>query len=157
MGKGATFHVYLPVSGKAVSRKADEAGAGIRGTGRVLIMDDEEMIRAVVSQMLGTLGYAVEVAADGEEAIEAYKKARHTGKPFDLVIMDLTIPGGLGGKDTIRKLLDLDPGVKAIVSSGYSNDPIMAEFEKHGFRGVVRKPYTIRTLSEAVAKVIASK
>jgi len=84
-------------------------------------------------------------------------KAKQTGKPFDLVIMDLTIPGGLGGKDTIRKLLELDPGVKAIVSSGYSNDPIMAEFEKHGFCGVVGKPYTIKTLSEAVAKVIASR
>jgi len=157
LGKGATFHLYFPVSGKEVTRKAEEAGAGVRGTGRVLIMDDEDMIRVVVSQMLGTLGYTVEVAADGEEAIEVYMKAKQTGKPFDLVIMDLTIPGGLGGKDTIRKLLELDPGVKAIVSSGYSNDPIMAEFEKHGFCGVVGKPYTIKTLSEAVAKVIASR
>jgi PAS domain S-box-containing protein len=157
LGKGAVFHVYLPVSGKDVLNKADEFGAGVRGTGRVLIMDDEEMIRDIASQMLGKLGYTVDVAADGVEAIAVYTKARQSEKPFDLVIMDLTIPGGLGGKDTVQKLLELDPGVKAIVSSGYSNDPVMAEFEKHGFCGVVGKPYTLKTLSEAVAKVLVSK
>ena len=157
LGKGATFHLYLPVSTEVVIKKADEAGAGVRGTGRVLIMDDEEMIRDIASQMLGKMGYTVAVAADGAETIVVYTKARQAGKPFDLVIMDLTIPGGLGGKDTIRKLRELDPGVKAIVSSGYSNDPVMAEFENHGFCGVVSKPYTIKTLSEAVAKVMASK
>jgi PAS domain S-box-containing protein len=157
LGKGATFHVYIPVSGEEVIKKAEEADVRVRGTGRVLIMDDEEMIRDIASQMLEKTGYTVEAAADGAETIEVYMKARQTGKPFDLVIMDLTIPGGLGGKDTIRKLLELDPGVKAIVSSGYSNDPVMADFESHGFCGVVGKPYTIKTLSEAVAKAIASK
>jgi PAS domain S-box-containing protein len=157
LGKGACFHVYLPVSGKDVPKKAGEFGAGVRGTGRVLVMDDEDMIRVIASQMLVKLGYTVDVAADGAEAIARYTKARQAGKPFDLVIMDLTIPGGLGGKDTIRMLRELYPEVKAIVSSGYSNDPVMAEFEKHGFCGVVGKPYTIRTLSEAVAQAIPSK
>jgi DNA-binding NarL/FixJ family response regulator len=86
-----------------------------------------------------------------------YRQALKTDKPFDVVIMDLTIPGGMGGKEALEKLLQLDPGVKAIVSSGYSNDPIMSRYKQHGFRGVVTKPYSVRTLSETVLNIIGAE
>ena len=157
LGAGATFHVYLPVSSEGIVRRTEDRRRAVRGTGRILIMDDEDMIRDVAAQMLGNLGYEVEVSRDGAGAIEAFTQAQQAGRPFDLVIMDLTIPGGMGGKDAIKKLRELDPGVKAIVSSGYSNDPIMAEYGNYGFRGVVSKPYTIKMLSEAVKQVIEAK
>ena len=120
-------------------------------------MDDEEMIRDVAGEMLARLGYEVEFAANGEEAVTCYAAARQSARPFDAVIMDLTIPGGMGGREAIQKLREIDPGVKAIVSSGYSNDPIMARFREAGFRGVVSKPYTVTSLAEAVKKVLAEK
>jgi CheY-like chemotaxis protein len=120
-------------------------------------MDDEEIIRDVADGILSRLGYEVECASNGAEAVAAYARAKEKGRPFDVVIMDLTVPGGMGGKETLQKIQEIDPGVTAIVSSGYSNDPIMAEFRKYGFRGVVSKPYTIKTLSDTVQSVIAAK
>jgi len=95
--------------------------------------------------------------SNGEEAVEAYARAKEKGRPFDVVIMDLTVPGGMGGKETLHKLQEIDPGLTAIISSGYSDDPIMAEFRKYGFHGVVSKPYTIKILSDTVQSVIAAK
>jgi len=103
---------------------------------------------------LTMLGYEVDFAKDGKEAIELYKKAKESGKSFDVVIMDLTIPGGMGGKETVKKLLEINPDVKAIVSSGYSSDPIMAEYKSYGFSGVVVKPYNTVGLSRVVADVL---
>jgi PAS domain S-box-containing protein len=157
LGSGSTFHLYLPACKDAACMKQAEETPAVRGSGRVLIMDDEEMIRDVAGKILSRIGYEVESARDGAEAIELYEKAEKKGRPFDAVIMDLTIPGGMGGKETIRKLLAIDPGVKAIVSSGYSSDPIMAEFKSYGFSGVVAKPYTIKTLTEAVNKIAPVK
>ena len=115
-------------------------------------MDDKETVRNVAGQMLQHIGYKdVEFAVDGAEAIRLYKKAKESGNPFDVVILDLTIPGGMGGKEAIKKLLEIDPGVKAIVSSGYSSDPIMSEFKQYGFSGVIPKPYTIDELAKALA------
>lgn len=104
--------------------------------------------------MLNYLGYEVEFARDGDEAIELYQKAKESGKTFDAVVMDLTVAGGLGGKEAIKQLLGIDPNIRAIVSSGYSNDPIMADYKKYGFCSVVTKPYKLTDLSEAVYKAI---
>ncbi len=121
---------------------------------RILVMDDEEVLREFTSRILSNLGYEVEVATEGEEAIKLFKKAKESGKPFDAVIMDLTIQGGLGGKETISKLHEIDPEVKAIVSSGYSNDPIMTDYRKFGFMAIIKKPYTIDELSRILSDVI---
>ena len=153
-GKETTFSIYLPASSKeALAEK--ESGEKIRGgKGKILVMDDEKMIRDVVGDMLGILGYEAEFAKDGAEAVELYKKAEQSVRPFDAVIMDLTVPGGMGGKEAVRKLAEIDPEVKAIVSSGYSDDPVMADFRKYGFSNVVAKPYNIKELGDALYEVL---
>ncbi|HAK59834.1 MAG TPA: response regulator [Nitrospiraceae bacterium] len=117
-------------------------------------MDDEEAVSEITGQMLARLGYDVEIAQDGAEAIERYVAAGKQQKPFDVVIMDLTIPGGMGGKEAIRKLREIDPGVRAIVSSGYSNDPVMADYGHYGFTAVAAKPYKIHDLSRIIHDII---
>jgi two-component system, cell cycle sensor histidine kinase and response regulator CckA len=129
----------------------------INGKGRILVMDDEEVVRDVVGEMLKYLGYEVAFAHDGMEAILAYEKSRESTKRFDAIIMDLTIPGGMGGKEALKRLLELDPQIKAIVSSGYSHDPVMADYRKHGFADVVSKPYRIQDLAEVLNRVIPGK
>ena len=154
VGTGTTFSIYLPASdSQADTRRPDEMKV-TSGKGNILIMDDEEVIRQVAGDMLEYIGYNVDFAEDGSEAIEKYKTAFESGRPFDVVIMDLTIPGGMGGKEAIKRLIEIDPNVKAIVSSGYSNDPLMSEFRKYGFAGVVLKPYQIAELNEQVSKVL---
>jgi CheY-like chemotaxis protein len=120
-------------------------------------MDDEKMVRELTIQFLSHLGYEVEAVADGESAIESYKESLKKKNPFKLVIMDLTIPGGMGGKEALLKLKEIDPEVKAIVSSGYSNDPVLANFKKFGFSAVLAKPYKIETLSSIINEVINEK
>jgi two-component system cell cycle sensor histidine kinase/response regulator CckA len=124
------------------------------GNRKILIMDDEEIIRDVAGEMLRHFGYEVEFAEDGTEALEKYANAMKSGISFDAVIMDLTIPGGMGGKETVIKLIEIDPDVKAIISSGYSNDPVMSNFREYGFAGIVMKPYQISELSEQVRNVL---
>ena len=126
------------------------------GKRKILVMDDEEIIRKFLNKILFHFGYRVELAKDGNEAIDAYKKARDSADPFDLVLMDLTIPGGMGGKETIKKLIEFDPDVKAIVSSGYSSDPIMANFSEYGFVGVISKPYKVDELNDVLKSCILS-
>jgi len=123
------------------------------GKGKILIMDDQEAILKMVSRMLNKMGYEVRSATDGSQAINIYREAYDAGKTFDLVILDLTVPGGMGGAKTIQELLIISPNVKAVVSSGYSNDPIMANYEDYGFCGVVPKPYTKNQLSEVLNKI----
>jgi PAS domain S-box-containing protein len=154
LGAGTTFLVYLPAIDRAVPEGSDEDQLPIRGSGRILIMDDEEMVREVATRILTTMGFEVEDSSDGSEAISLYVQAKKNGKPFGAVIMDLTVPGGMGGKEAIKRLIEIDPQVKAIVSSGYSNDPIMSHFREFGFSGVVAKPYSIRTLGETIKKVM---
>ncbi len=155
LGAGTTFYVYLLASEKQmVEGREKEAEELPRGEGRILVMDDEDIVRSTARQMLGHMGYEVELARDGAEAIKIYKEARESGKPFAAVILDLTVPGGMGGKEAIKKLMEIDPGVKGIVSSGYSDDPVMAEFEKHGFRGVIPKPYSIEELGKTLHDLI---
>lgn len=154
-GAGATFYLYLPALPEQTARAAPGTSRTfVRGTGRVLVMDDEDLVRDVLRRSLTSLGYDVVCTQDGMEAVTVYEQALKSGRPFDVVIMDLTIPGGMGGKEAVLKLRELDPRVKAIVSSGYSNDPIMAEFREHGFSGVVSKPYTLKALSVTVHEVI---
>ncbi|MFC1716250.1 PAS domain S-box protein [Candidatus Poribacteria bacterium] len=155
MGAGTTFHIYLPASPEGVlTGEGEEEKKPITGEGRILVMDDEELIRELVSDMLTSIGYRVTTAIDGTEAIELYKAAMESEDHYDAAIIDLTIPGGMGGKETIQRLVEIDPEVKAIVSSGYSNDPIVANFREYGFRGFVAKPYKTRELSEVLHRVI---
>ena len=157
LGVGSTFHIYLPASSREVLTEK-ESGEGIpAGKGKILLMDDEELVREVVGEMLEVLGYETEFAKDGAEAIELYKKAKESAHPFDAIIVDLTVPCGMGGKETVEKLIEIDPEVKAIISSGYSTDPVMADFRKYGFGAVVAKPYKIKELGEALHKVIMGR
>jgi PAS domain S-box-containing protein len=151
-GSGSTFYLYLPASHPQMINKE---AIKVAGKARILVMDDERAVREVAGRMLKHIGYAdVEFAVDGAEAIKLYQAAIESGKPFTLSILDLTVAGGMGGEAAIRKLLKIDPGIKAIVSSGYVDDPVMAKYDKYGFIGVVAKPYTIHELSKAVQDVI---
>ncbi len=154
-GAGAVFHVYLPVSRQGVSDKPPVMRTSINGSGKVLVMDDEAEVRSVVGDMLKTLGYEPAFARDGTEALVIYQNAVQAGARFDAVIMDLTIPGGMGGKETIKKMLGIDPRARVIVASGYSNDPVMSAFESYGFSGVIAKPYTMDMLAATLHEVIA--
>ena len=157
LGEGATFTVELPAAPAAEKAAAVEMRSVQAGSGRVLIMDDEKGVVQVLGRMLRKLGYDVETAADGEAALALYRRAREDGKAFDAVILDLTISGGMGGKEAVRRLLELDPQARAIVSSGYSDDPVVAEFGKHGFRGALIKPYKLEDLSAAMTLALPPK
>ncbi len=152
-GVGTTFTVYLPALEAGAVPEEQEAEP-TRGQGLILVMDDEEMIRVVLRGMLDHLGYEADFAADGTEAVEKFAQAKEAGRPFAAVILDLTIPGGMGGTETIGQLLKIDPQVKAIVSSGYSDDPIMADFQKYRFCDVIAKPYKIMELSKVLKRVV---
>ena len=155
-GAGAAFHILLPASEERIeitptaAAGSVPAGAG----GRILVMDDEAIVREVVGPMLRHLGFTVDLACDGHEALERYRAGMEAGRPYDAIIMDLTIPGGMGGKEAIGKLLALDPGARAIVSSGYSSDPVMADFAAYGFAGVVAKPFDLAALGGVLDKVL---
>jgi len=155
VGAGSTFHVYLPATRRVTHPLPVADAPPARGEGRVLIMDDEEDVRSVVGELLTHVGYTSAHARDGVEAVRMFETAASAGSPFDAVILDLTIPGGMGGKETIRKLLEMSPDVKAIVSSGYSHDPVMANYAAFGFKGVVPKPYRFEELSRVLHEVIA--
>ena len=155
LGVGTTFHVYLPASDKIVAEK--EEVKLIKGQGRILVMDDEASLQKLVGRMLKNLGYESEFAKDGAETIQMVKEAKEAEKPFDAVILDLTIPGKMGGKEAIKKLLEIDPELKAIVFSGYSNNPILANFEEYGFKGMMPKPFELRTLGKVLHEVLTGE
>jgi PAS domain S-box-containing protein len=154
-GKGTTFELYLPASQKPVLPVPTEPKPeNFSGRGRVLVVDDEAPIRKFLSLMLQKFGYEAETANDGGEAIERYTTAQSGGTPFDAIIMDLTIPNGMGGCEATRRLRELDPKVKAIASSGYSFDPVMANYRDYGFCGVIPKPYRPEDLNRILKEVI---
>jgi CheY-like chemotaxis protein len=124
------------------------------GKGKVLLMDDEQIILDVTLEVLRFLEYDVMFAREGTAALELYKHEKEAGVPFDLVILDLSVPEGLGGKDAIALLKAYDPAVKAIVSSGYSNDPAVQNFSQYGFSGILSKPYKISDMKEILEKLI---
>ncbi len=156
-GKGTTFTLHLPASESThaeTARHPAAASPSATRQGRILVMDDEHAIRVLAEKILTRSGFSVATAPGGQEAVEIYKQAMDAGTPFDLVIMDLTIPGGIGGKEAIKSLMAIDPQVKSIVSSGYADDPVMANHAEYGFKGIVAKPYTKSELLEAILKVI---
>jgi CheY-like chemotaxis protein len=156
VGKGSTFYFYLPAVSGHVQMEAERKPLLIKGEGKILLMDDDDNILTSVSKTLMMIGYNVELAKDGVQAINIYKQAMSSG-PFDAVIMDLTIREGMGGKEAVGKLLEIDPDARVIVSSGYSTDPVMANYKKHGFCSVILKPYQIEALSELLHDVIFNR
>ena len=157
LGVGTIFHIYLPAlqEGIASSEETMKTYAADRGT--VLVMDDEEIVRLVVSKLLEQCGYEAELARDGEEMLTKYKEALESGNPFSAVIMDLIIEGGMGGQEAITHLLDMDPHAKALISSGYSNAPVMTHYKEFGFVGFLAKPYRLEELGRVLKEVIAGQ
>ena len=154
-GNGTTFHLYLPASEKSYIKNTDrlETREKQHGKGRLLFLDDELLVRQTARDILEHLGYQVDLCEDGTDALRLYREAMDTDRPYAVVFMDLTIPGGMGGKVTMKKLLEIDPDVKGVVTSGYSNDPILAYYREYGFCGVVEKPFSLDALSEILERV----
>ncbi|MHC1698665.1 MAG: ATP-binding protein [Geobacteraceae bacterium] len=151
--KGTTFMIYLPASDRNVAVSLVEDLVLTGKSGKILVMDDEEMIRNVAAEMARHMGYQTVSCESGDKAVALYRAALESGETFHAVIMDLTIPGGMGGQEALQHLIALDPGVRAIASSGYSDCRSIAEFREHGFRGVLPKPYSIREFHRALHEV----
>jgi PAS domain S-box-containing protein len=153
--RGTAVHVFLPASLQEVTRQEVSARKeDFLGTGRVLVMDDEKMLRDLAEKMLKRMGYEAESAKDGAEAIERYQHARDRENPFDVVILDLTVPGAMGGREALKKLREIDPSVKAVVLTGYANDPVVHNFDEYGFEAAIVKPFRLRELSDVLKKVL---
>ncbi len=159
--QGRTFKMYLPAVPELFLKTAAKDGreeedrfSQAYGEGKILLMDDEEGVRVVIARMLEQCGYAVDLAGNGDEAIEMYMAALKSGKPYDAVILDLVVAGGPDGKETARRLMEIDPGVRAIAASGNYNDPAMARFGDYGFKGVLAKPFLVSELNRVLSKVI---
>jgi two-component system, cell cycle sensor histidine kinase and response regulator CckA len=154
VGEGAQFHVYLPASDQSVRAAESSDQSLVRGKGKILIMDDEESIREATSDLATLMGYEVVTVENGALAIEQYRSAMSSQRPFSAVIMDLTIPGEMGGAEVIQKLLEIDPEAKVIVCSGHVDEPIMIDYKRHGFIGAMAKPYSAKELGEALRNAI---
>jgi two-component system, cell cycle sensor histidine kinase and response regulator CckA len=121
----------------------------------ILVMDDEEIVADIARQMLAYLGYNVVVVENGEQAIKGYRQAYENSEPYALVILDLNIPGGMGGMEAVQHILEIDATAKVLVSSGYPNDPIMEEYDKYGFCGCIAKPFDLKGLEAILQEVIS--
>jgi PAS domain S-box-containing protein len=153
-GSGTTFTMYLPASDKEAGEGHDDQKRMLPGTGKILFMDDEEMLRNVAGAIMTHLGYEAEFASEGSEAIAKFIRARQDGRQFDAVILDLTIPGGMGGREVAERIREIDPEVKLIVSSGYSDDRVMSNFREYGFDDILVKPYKSGEMSRVLNAVI---
>jgi PAS domain S-box-containing protein len=154
LGQGACFTLYLPASSMKETSRDETPNELICGKGRILIMDDEDEIQEVLGKMLEHLGFEVDFASEGEKALSDYTDAFQQGSPYVATILDLTIPGGMGGKETLRQIKALHPEAAVIVSSGYSNDPVMGRFQEFGFSGVIAKPYNLLDLSKVLSQIL---
>lgn len=156
LGRGTCFRIWVPATKAATASSLTNTpfGGASSMNGRVLLMDDEEGIRVMASQLLRRIGFMVEATADGAAAVAAYRRAMEAGRRFDLVIMDLTVPGGMGGLECMRELLKIDPQVRAVVSSGYSSDPVMSDHRSYGFSGMIPKPYRITDFAKVIRQVL---
>lgn len=153
-GRGTRFNIYLPATEKQQQAEA-EVSSGVFckvENAHILLMDDEEPICLATGAILEELGHRVVITHDGQEAIAAFCRARDAGTAFDLVIMDLTVPGGMGGKEAVTEILKIDPTACVLVSSGYADDPVMANFHEYGFCGGIAKPYTLNKLATALGQ-----
>lgn len=155
-GQGTAFSLFIPSVGPLAeeSRKGSEGEDIVRGSERILILDDENIIRRSTGKILERLGYDPVLAEDGEKAVDLFREAEKEGRPFDVAILDLTIPGGMGGKDAVIELRKIRSDVLVIASSGYSNDPVMADFKKYGFNDILNKPYTVELLSQVLQRIL---
>jgi signal transduction histidine kinase/CheY-like chemotaxis protein len=152
---GSSFTIYLPAQpGMCPESEVVEKVVELTGGGRVLVMDDEVFVREIVTEILKYLGYYVESCVDGKEAVERFQRARESNNPFSVVILDLTVPGGMGGKEAAPLILEIDPDAVLIVSSGYSNDPVIANYRHYGFKGVISKPFDTSTLAGELGRLI---
>jgi PAS domain S-box-containing protein len=158
MEEGTLVRLLLPAVTE--KNKADEAkpipAASQGNKKKILLMDDEKMLRDMAKMMLGTIGYEVTVAADGDAAVNLYKQAFETNNPYDLVILDLTIPGGMGGKEVMETLQQLDPGLIAIVSSGYADDPVVSNYRQYGFIDALSKPYNMQEMKNLLSRIFST-
>lgn len=157
ISQGSTFSFFLPASAQQMMVQPPSREADLKGHGKILVMDDDELIREISYDLLIHLGYEPATAKDGEEAIALFQKAREATSPFDAAILDLTVPGGMGGKETVRELLKIDPMAKIIVSSGYATDPVLTHYQHHGFQGVLVKPYKIEQLNAVLLEILGRK
>jgi CheY-like chemotaxis protein len=170
IGEGTTFYFYLPASPHSAPdrnrARENQENKTERpdpvpqrepdAERRLLVMDDDPDIQEVVGEILEHLGFKASFAANGNEAISMYADALRSVQPFEAVIMDLTVPGGMGGKEAVKRLRELEPNVKAIVSSGYSNDPVIADHKSYGFDGCVVKPFSVEELGKALCSITGS-
>ncbi len=154
-GRGTKFTIYLPITPKAIPvKESPQLSMELKGAGKVLVMDDEQNVRKVISRMVGKFGFRTDMAEEGSEAVKLFEKAHLAGEPYDFVIMDLTIPGGMGGKEAIKEVLKIDPQAKVIVASGYSNDPVLADYRDYGFQGVIAKPFTMEAMERVLREIV---
>ncbi|ADH87228.1 PAS domain S-box protein [Desulfurivibrio alkaliphilus] len=154
-GTGTTFTILLPASRQSLPPTKPATAPEQQRQARILVMDDEEMVRRVLQQTLEHLGHQVSTVTDGKQALEAYRAARDANNPFDLVIMDLTIPGGMGGQEAVQKLHALDPKARVVVASGYADNPVLADYQAHGFAARLNKPIMLADLQRVMQQLLA--
>jgi PAS domain S-box-containing protein len=155
-GVGTELVFHLPAAVKQVVETVEEKGESVGGTGHILVMDDEETVRRTTGRMLTMLGYEAAFAADGHQALQAWRAAKEAGSPYDLVMMDLTIPGGMGGKEAVVKLHEIDPAARVIVASGYDSDPVLADPQAYGFEAGIRKPIDLDELAATLQGLLGT-
>lgn len=156
VGEGTVFTIHLPATDRQPVRHDTGPDALPKGAGRILVVEDDGPLRDATRTMLQRLGYSAEAVADGAAGVALYRQAWEERRPYDAVMLDLTIPGGMGGKEALGQMLQINPVAKALVVSGYSNDPVMARPEEHGFRGVLAKPFTIEMLAQRLHAVLGT-
>ena len=147
----------MPATKKEIDQPGNNDKVAHKGRGKILVMDDEEAMLKMARRMIGGMGYDTIFSTHGAQAVEIYRESFQSSEPFDLVILDLTVPGGMGGAKTIPELLKINPDAKVLVSSGYSNDPVMSDYQRYGFCGVLEKPYSSDQMAELLNEIMGEK